>query len=180
MSKRDRLINQILVATMELEGKEFIEADGSLSYHGFNQGLVDAHRKKKGLAPKDVRTLTYGELKDIFVEEFVQPNGISKLPDELLPIALDFSFNSGAGNAARTIQRMVGAKEDGIIGKKTLKKIDKYTGGDVQKFIDGLSNARIEFIDSAAETNVGVAKFQEGIKNRIEAVRQRELDKLNP
>lgn len=156
---------------MNREGGEFQEADGSMSYRGFNQKLVDAARKQKGLPPKNVKSLTFGEMKEIFEDQFVNVNGINKLPDDMLPLVLDFAFNSGAGNAVKTLQKTVGAKTDGIIGKKTLKKLETRFKNDINDFVDTLSNERINFINEAAITNPDVRQFQAGILNRANSVR---------
>lgn len=170
MSKQ---INKILTDIMEREGEEFLEADGTVSFRGFNQKLLDAYQKKKGLPKKNVKDLTFGEAKQIFVEEFINVNGIKNLPEDVLPIVADFAFNSGPTNATQSLQKLVGATPDGIIGPKTIKSLDKYIKENgYDGFVNNYSNARAQFINDAALVNPDVAQFQRGILNRVENVRQ--------
>lgn len=167
-------ISKILTDIMKREGEgSFMEDDGTVSFRGFNQKLVDAHRAKKDLPKKDVSKLTFGEAKQIFEEEFVNVNGIKNLPDDVLPVVLDFAFNSGATTAARKVQEVVGATPDGIIGKKTMKSFEEYIEKNgVDGFANSYQDSRAAFINDAALVNPSVAKYQRGLLNRTENVRK--------
>ena len=164
-------LNKILIDLAQVEGNGvFIEADGTTSFNGFNQKTYDAFRKNKGLPAKDVRSISVGESLDLLKEEFVERNGIEKLPDQFKSLVVDTAFNSGPKNAAILVQRTVGAEEDGIIGPKTLAKLEEFTKE--KDFIEEFSNSRVDFILNSNKPEV--QQFQTGIINRIENVRLRE------
>lgn len=149
-------------------GGEFLEFDGTLSFNGLNQKTYDAYRRRIKKPIQDVRQSTFGEFLDVLENDFVNNNGIKNLPEDILPIVVDMSFNSGPGNAARTVQRLVGAEEDGIIGPKTLAAIDEYRKEN--SFVDGFSNQRTQFLlDSNSDS---VKQNLNGLLNRVENVRE--------
>lgn len=162
------LIAKIASNISKVEGAGvFVEADGTVSFNGMNQKTYDAYRKRKDKPIRDVKQIQYGEFLDILEEDFIKPNGINKLPEDVLPIVVDMSFNSGPGNAARMLQRTVGAEEDGIIGPNTLKALEKYRNEN--NFIDGFTKTRENFIMESQDPKV--IKYRDGILNRINNVR---------
>lgn len=168
---------EIALILMDLAGVEgsgvFLEDDGTVSFNGFNQKTYDAYRKSKNLPPKDVTTITVDESIDIINDEFINRNGIEKLPKDIIPLVVDMSFNSGPANAAKTLQMTVGAEPDGIIGKKTLKALEDYRKEN--NIIDGFSNGRIKFLEES--NSPSVMNNMNGLLNRVEKVRQRELNR---
>lgn len=168
---REQLAKILMEISAVEGGGVFQEEDGTLSFNGVNQKTYNAYRNGKGLPNQDVRNITVEETLNLLDEEFVKRNGIEKLPEEFIPIVVDTSFNSGPGNAAKLVQRTVGADEDGIIGPKTLKAINEFEGN----FIESFSEARMNFIlDSQSPS---VVNNRAGLIDRVESVRQRELEK---
>ena len=61
---------------------------------------------------------------------------------------LDWAVNSGAGRAAKALQKIVGAKQDRAIGPKKLQAVANYEAAETigklhdsrQKFYEGLSH----------------------------------------
>lgn len=97
---------------------------GGKSNYGITQDLYDSYNKE---GSKDVSTISYGEAKRIMKEEFYDKPKISSIKDfGVRGIVYDFAVNSGSGTAIRSLQKVVGTKEDGIIGKNTKRQIDKY------------------------------------------------------
>lgn len=168
------LLVKMLIEISELEGAGvFQEEDGTISFNGMNQKTYDEYRKRKGLPPKDVRNIKVNETVDILEQEFINRNGIERIPTQHLPLVVDMSFNSGAGNAAKIFQRTVGAEEDGIIGPKTMAKYDEFIKEN--DFINAYSQQRAEFI--ATSEKPSVVKNRNGLLNRVESVRLREIGK---
>lgn len=176
---RDRILNKLLKEIVDIEGGEFIEADGTLSFHGLNQKTADAFFKSKGRAPKDVRSVNFGELKDIFLEEFVNRNGINRLPDDVLPVVVDFAFNSGPKNAALAVQNVVGAKKDAIIGPQTNDLVRKFIKDQGKEaLVNSISDERINFLNRIAKQNVDINNVLNGLVNRVNRIREVNLKGL--
>ena len=64
---------------------------------------------------------------------------------------LDWAVNSGSSRAAKALQKIVGAKQDGAIGPKTLQAVANYEAAETirklhdssQKFYVGLSHFKM-------------------------------------
>ena len=73
-----------------------------------------------------------------------------KVSGDLLPSGVDhavfdFAVNSGPGQAAKILQRVLGVKQDGDIGLVTLEKALSI---DSSKLIDDYNDARLAFLKS--------------------------------
>lgn len=164
---------KILMDLSHVEGGQAMqEADGTISFNGFNQKTYNEFLKRQGLPPKDVRGITLKESMDLLESEFINRNGINNIPEEYLDLVVDASFNSGPRNAAILFQRTVGADEDGVIGPKTMEKFYKYVEDKNNDFISDYSATRADFIINSESP--AVQQFRDGILNRIDFVRQRE------
>ena len=78
-------------------------------------------------------------------------NGIDgdKLPAALAACVFDFAVNSGVSRAARYLQEIVGAAQDGHIGPGTLAALDKFlTTHSVAEAVRQYANARRAFYKS--------------------------------
>jgi len=96
------------------------------SYRGFLQKSYDAYRKDQKLEPQDVRKSTFGELRDFSHREFWERPQLENLSNETLrKFMFDYNFQNGP-DATMALQKLVGVKEDGRIGNKTNKAIEKY------------------------------------------------------
>lgn len=91
----------------------------------FDQGSawVDLNKDKK-IDERDILLLTLSQIKNIYYEQFWKP--IKDLKPDLLGIKIfDMAVNIGQGQAIKLLQKVVGAKQDGILGPKTQAAIDK-------------------------------------------------------
>jgi lysozyme family protein len=74
--------------------------------------------------PADVRRLSRGQARDIYVDHYFRRPGIARLPAVLQASVFDMYVNAG-GNAVRILQRLLGdfghpATVDGVLGPKTV------------------------------------------------------------
>lgn len=74
----------------------------------------------------DIRNLTLDQAKAIYLTDYWGVAGCPQLPSALKFDVFDFAVNSGPGTAARRLQRVVGAVEDGAVGPKTLACIGNF------------------------------------------------------
>ena len=58
---------------------------------------------------------------------------------------LDFAVNSGTGRAAKALQKLVGATQDGAIGPKTLQAVMNH---DPAELVDKFHDTRQKFYES--------------------------------
>ena len=65
---------------------------------------------------------------------------------------MDFAYNSGCSKAVQEIQKVVGTKVDGIMGKNTLAAINGFKQGQWVLF-DKLKVARITFLNDIVKND---------------------------
>lgn len=74
----------------------------------------------------NVRGITEKQAKDIYHKNYWRKIQGDELPDDVAKVLFDHSVLSGVSLASKHLQLIVGAKPDGIIGPKTLKKLNQY------------------------------------------------------
>ena len=77
---------------------------------------------------KEIKSITKQEAKDYYKKEYWNTRGINKLPNNISYSVFDSATNQGQGTAVMMLQEVVGEKQDGIIGNKTLSAIENYKG----------------------------------------------------
>ena len=84
-------------------------------------------------------------------------------------VLLDFGVNSGTGRAARCLQKIVGAVQDGAIGNKTLDLVEKQ---DPKYLIEQMYKVRQEFYESLRDFE----HFGRGWTRRNDETKRQALD----
>ena len=102
---------------------------------------------EKGLTPP------FELIKNFYYENFYKP--FEKIENEnIRDLLFEFSVNASLRTAVKLLQKVVGAKPDGIIGEKTLEKLNQYlTENTEEDFIKDFTLARIAFYTSLANKN---------------------------
>lgn len=115
---------------------------------------------KKAFPNVDIKNLTEDQAISIYKKLYYDPCKLDLINDELLALHIfDFGVTSGIKRAVKAIQLIVEEDADGIMGPKT---IDKINSGD---YLKTYIAARIAFY-----TIIGVgknAKFKKGWINRV-------------
>jgi Glycosyl hydrolase 108 len=105
-----------------------------------NRGITFATLKAwrdQPITKQDVKDLTVEEAKDIYYANYWNALRCDELPDGVDLVVFDFGVNAGVGRAAKTLQRSVGAGDDGVIGPVTIGAVQKFKADDtVRKFSD--------------------------------------------
>lgn len=132
-------------------------------------GIADmADGVRDGMTDTDFDGKPDTKIKDLTLEQAVRkyrkiyydPVKADMIRDELLALhVFDFAVNAGVGRSVKTLQQIVGVTQDGLLGAKTLEKVN--TGGWTQKFID----ARIAYYKKIGTGKN--AKFLNGWLNRV-------------
>lgn len=115
----------VLNRTLKFEGG-YTEDTGGPTNYGVRQDMYDAYAKANKLESKKVTDLKYGDVKNFYEKDYWEKPKISKLPAEIAGNVFDYGVNAGQGKAIKTLQEVVGAKPDGVIGPKTLKAVNDY------------------------------------------------------
>jgi lysozyme family protein len=75
---------------------------------------------------KDMKDLTVEDVEPIYLENYWNRVKGDDLPSGLDLCVFDFGVNAGTGRAAKYLQGMVGATQDGAIGPMTIEAVNKY------------------------------------------------------
>ena len=120
------------------------------------------------ISKDDVRRLSRQEAIDIYRAKYWTTCRCDELPEGLALAVFDFAVNSGPARAAKFLQRIVGAKVDGIIGGMTLKAVKRW---DEKELIVWLQNARLQWLEKHEDWDV----FGRGWTNRINQIKDEAL-----
>ena len=93
---------------------------GGETNRGVTQRVYNSYRKRMGLPAQTVKLITESEARNIYRNGYWDQIRADHLPDGVAYCVFDASINSGAGQAAKWLQRCVGADVDGIVGDETI------------------------------------------------------------
>ena len=79
----------------------------------------------------EMRALTKADVTPIYRKNYWDRCKCHDLPSGIDWAVFDFAVNAGTGRAAKTLQRAVGAEEDGSIGPLTLMLVKKHESTNV-------------------------------------------------
>jgi len=140
-----------------------------------NGGETNFGVTKKAWAEYLGRSINDGEMKSLTIETvkpFYRKMYWDKCYCDALPngvdyAVFDFAVNAGPSQAAKLLQRAVGADADGVIGKNTLALIDATH---VKDILQSFSNQKRDFYKTIVMRNPTQTKFLNGWLNRIKNV----------
>lgn len=105
-------------------------------------GITEAVAREVGYRG-DMRELPLDLAKRIYLERYWGPAGCEAVPDALRFQLFDMAVNSGVRQAIKTLQRAVGAFEDGVLGPKTLLAISSMPAA---KIVARFNGVRLAFM----------------------------------
>ena len=168
--------------TLGFEGGNTVDHAGPTNL-GITQDTYDSWRKKNGLPTKPVKDIDGGEAKELYRKEYFDKPGFSKLPANVASVLFDYGVNAGTPRAAMSLQKAVGASPDGVIGPKTLNKVNEFVSKNgEQPLLQSIVDQRAKHNDTLIKKNPAkYKKFENGWKNRIKAIKSEfKLSDLNP
>lgn len=119
----DEIITDVLIA----EGWDTYTNDpadrGGPTKWGITQKAW-AEWRGRDVTPEEVAAITEPQARDFYETEYVLAPRFNHLPERLIAMVVDCGVNHGTRRAAKWVQRAVGAKQDGIIGPKTLEAVN--------------------------------------------------------
>ena len=122
MERVNTLINHIINGTLE----GYNHPGGGLSKHGITLIVLKRVRDDYSLTRDDLDKLTEDEARAIYEKIFIHDPGFNGIRDERIKcFCVESGITHGPNRAVTWLQRVVGAKIDGKIGRATLEKINK-------------------------------------------------------
>lgn len=97
--------------------------------YGVTGKTLAAHRGVKTVTAADVRGMTADEAEAIYRKSYWTQSGGDLLPVGLDYAAFDFGVNSGPARAVKSLQRVLGVAQDGIVGVQTAAAVKAFPGG---------------------------------------------------
>lgn len=94
---------------------------------------------------KEMRSLTPAIVAPMYKKKYWDKVAGDDLPSGVDMAVFDFAVNSGPGRAAKMLQRVLGAVEDGAIGPNTLAKVVSV---DSSKLVADYNAARLAFLQA--------------------------------
>lgn len=140
---------------------------GGPTKYGITHRTLAAHRGVPSVTAAQVKALTLKEAEEIYRRSYWTQSGGDLLPVGLDYAAFDFGVNSGPARAVKSLQKVVGVAQDGIVGGQTLAAIERYPGG-VQALIRAYCDERMRFLRGLKTWG----SFGRGWTNRVNDVRR--------
>lgn len=100
--------------------------EGGYVNHGSDPGGETKFGITKRDHPElDIKALTVGQAKDIYLKGYWLPAKCDNLPWPLSAFVFDCAVNQGPGVAVKLLQKALGVAQDGVLGNNTLMAVNK-------------------------------------------------------
>lgn len=142
-----------MIANLELAMKWMLAHEGGYVNHpkdpggatnrGVTQRVYDMYRRRSKLPTRSVRAIAGNEVAAIYKSQYWDAVKGDDLPSGVDYAVFDYAVNSGPKRAAMELQRVVGARVDGIIGMET---VGMARAMDPFDLIEQLCNRRMAFL----------------------------------
>jgi len=127
---------------------------GGPTKFGITHTTLAAHRGRPAVTAEQVKSMGREEAADIYQRSYWPQCGGDTLPPGLDYAVFDFGVNSGPARAVKTLQKVLGVREDGHVGEQTLAAVRRYEGG-VSTLIRTYCDARMRFLRSLTNPKTG-------------------------
>lgn len=141
---------------------------GGATNKGVTQKTYDGWRQAQNQKPQSVRNIHMDEVKAIYKDQYAKPIWFDKLPSGVDYAVFDFAVNSGVSRAVKTVQKIVGQQQDGVMGNITLSAIKEY---DSELLVEKLCAHRLAFMKRLKTWSV----FGKGWQRRVTSVKSNAL-----
>lgn len=140
-----------------------------------NKGITIATFRryvKPGGTIADLKAITNDQVATVYRRRFWDAVRGSELPDGVDFAVFDFAVNSGPSRAIRYLQRVIGVKQDGVIGPATMAAVKSRMAATI---INDLCDARLAFMKAIKKGTLWKT-FGRGWSRRVSEVRSMALD----
>lgn len=128
--------------------------------------------KGRVVTKDELRHISTVELEDIYRKGYWNLVKADDLPAGLDLTMFDFAVNSGPARSVKTIQRIVGVAQDGVMGVFTLQAVRKR---DTVELIRAMYEARMGFLRNLSTWST----FGKGWKRRVDDILHRSIAMVN-
>ena len=112
-----------------------------------------------------MKTLDTITARKIYQKNYINDPGFNKIKDiKVLLAVVDYGINRGPVVAVKDLQKVLGLKEDGILGSYTLSCIEKMSIDDIMSYLI-LREKRIKKESKKV--------FKKGLLNRVNIIRKK-------
>lgn len=112
-----------------------------------------------------VQGITEAEARLFYHREYIVEPGFNRITDEfLMSLVVDAAVNHGTKQSAKWLQRAVGAKQDGVVGPKTLEAVNSKDS--IETALKFLAY-RVKFYGYLVTRRPSQAVFAHGWNNRV-------------
>jgi lysozyme family protein len=145
---------------------------GGATNKGILQRVYDTYRKAEGLRPADVRRILDIEVEEIYRDAYWLEGDCDRMAWPVSLVHFDACVNTGVTQAAKFLQRSVGAEPDGRIGPKTLAALRAVLERETPLALaERLVRRREPFYRRLAEADPTQNRFLQGWLNRVEKLK---------
>lgn len=138
------------------------------SKYGVTAAALADYRGTSNITPKDIADLTEDEAVKIGVELYFDRPDFDQCPwNPVTASWMDMGWGAGPGQSIKLMQRMIGAGDDGKIGRYTVQAFEDYivNHGLEQTAVDWC-DVRYAFYDAIIAKRPVNAKYRNGWRNR--------------
>lgn len=136
-----------------------------------NMGVTISTWKKVGydkdgdgdIDEQDIKLLTKDDFKFVLKKYWDKWSADKIKNQSIAEILVDWVWGSGKWGI-QIPQRLLGLKEDGIVGDITISKINSLNQ---KELFDSIFNARVEFLNNIVKKDISQKKFIKGWLNRL-------------
>ena len=110
-----------------------------------NMGITQAVYEKylnRTVTEEEMKNIKIGDVRIIYKENYWDKVKGDDLPSGVDFCVFDWAVNSGVSRASKALQKIIGAKADGVIGPNSLKAVES---ADSEVIIQQLTEAREDF-----------------------------------
>lgn len=122
----------------------------------------------KKITKEDIKLLTYDDFLKVFKNNFWDKCKADEIKSQSVANEIvDWFYNSGKWGVVYP-QRILGIKDDGVVGEKTIEAINKSVP---KELFSKIKNAREAFYMNIVKKNPSQKKFLKGWLNRVESLK---------
>lgn len=165
----DRNFQRALSLVLKHEGgwADHPKDPGGATMRGVTLGTFRQYVKPNA-TKEELRKITDQQIATVYRRHYWDKVAGAELPDGIDYAVFDFAVNSGPDRAAKYLQKVVGAKQDGRIGPATIKATRSILPANI---IHSLCDDRLEFLKRLKTWPT----FGKGWSNRVRDVRTEAL-----
>ena len=168
MAKVERLVPHIL----KWEGGLVNDPDdlGGLTNKGVTYKTYKLYCKRKGKSVTEdgLINLSMDEFTDILKTMYWDACRADEIVSQSVADSIvDWAWNSGTATAVKEVQRILGVKDDGVIGNITLAAINSWSP---LPLFGQIKQARLAYLERICNARPANKKFYRGWLNRVDSI----------